>query len=104
LAFARPEVGDLDAPVEADEHVAGRQIAVHEVQVLAVGARSPCAAASPGRSRREVHDHALGEGLARVEDGLHEARERDALHELDGEVRALVVASPSPRPRRRSGA
>ena len=45
------------------------------------GERSACAAASPRQSSRaDEDDHALGEDLAGVEDGLHQPRQRDALH------------------------
>src|SRR5262249_53487249 len=81
---------------KADEHVSWREIAMHEGEVLPVrrtkrmSRRKPCA-----QLERDIDDHPLGEDLAGVEHRLHEPGERDALNELDGEVRALCVAPPT---------
>jgi hypothetical protein len=96
LRLGEAQVGDLHVALEADEHVARHQIAVHEAQVLAVGrAELVRGREASAHAEREEHHHALAEHLARVEHGLHEPRERHALHELDGEERALRVVAPA---------
>ncbi len=95
LGLGHAEVGDLHLALEPAEHVAGREIAVHQVeQLAALGAERVGggeAAANPGG---DVHHHPLGERLARLEDRLHEAEQRHALDQLEGEVLALLVAPP----------
>jgi hypothetical protein len=69
---------------------------VDEVEQLAVGRAQRVGRREPAaEARRDVDDHALGEDLAGVEDRLHQPRERHALHELDGEVRAHRVRPPA---------
>ena len=95
LGLGRAEVGDLHLPVEADQHVAGGEIAVDEVLHLPVRrAQRVGGAQAPADAEGDVDDHALAERLAGVEDGLHQPEQGHALDQLDGEVRALLVAPP----------
>ncbi len=95
LRLREAEVGDEHAAVEPDEDVAGRQIAMHELEQLSVRGSKPVGGGETGADlRAEVDDHPLGERLSSLEDRLHEAREGDTLHQLDGEERPFSVGAP----------
>jgi hypothetical protein len=88
------EVGDLHGAVERHEHVRGRDVAVDDVQRLALGAALLVRVVQARGGRRDDADGVLERQRPRLSVRLHELPQVRAVHVLHREERRLARSVP----------